>query len=451
MKTYLRLIIGLLALTVLAAACTGDDEAETTLAGFQPGETATTAAATTTMAFTDGEVPTPGEDGGELNWGGDRDVSGTGSQAIVAVLQTGRSIIYTANLVVEVDDVIAAGEQALAAVAGLGGALYGQETTTGPEARSVLTIKVPPENFAEAMRRLAGIGRLVSQTVFTDDVTERVVDLESQIATAETSVERLRALLAAATGMEDIVSLERELMQRETDLELLRGQLRTVQDQVALATIVLSLAEPYPEPAVELLGTAYFGHDGGTGCPGSVELDIKEGALLTLCYEVKNTGNTPLGDIEVRDSGMDAQPDDLIAVEGDLSAPLPPGGHLILAFETEADPDRWTEPWVQATALDENGNPLWVTEVTNLERAQVQVARDDSLPGFVDVLQGAWHGLQRLGGIIVVVGAAVLPFLWIPALAILVWWLLRRRRPQAAARTVEPPSPPVEVSADTQE
>ena len=445
MKTSLRLLIGLLALTVLAAACTGDDEGETTMPGFYPDETATTAAAaTTTMAETPGGLPATGEDGGE-SAGGDTD-----AQAIIAVLQTGRSIIYTANLTVEVDDVIAAGEQALTAVQGLGGALYGQETTSGPEARSVLTIKVPPENFAEALRRLAGIGRLVSQSVFTDDVTERVVDLDSQIATAETSVERLRALLAAATGMEDIVSLERELMQRETDLELLRGQLRTLEDQVALATIVLSLTEPYPDPAVELVGTAYRGHDDGAGCPGGVKLAIDEGESFTACYEVKNTGDTPLGDIDLYDSGLDAQLEDLILVAGDLDIPLPPGGHLIFAFETEADPDRRSDPWVQATALDPNGNPLWLTEVTNVERAELQVARDDSLPGFVDVLQGAWHALQKLGGIIVVVGAAVLPFLWIPALAIAVWWWLRRRRPATAgAPAPEPPAPPIDERVDS--
>jgi hypothetical protein len=449
MKVTLRLLIGLLALAVLAAACSGGDEAETTVAGFYPGETPTTAAVTTTMASDLAGLPATGEDGGQALGAGNSD---TDSQAIIAVLQTGRSIIYTANLTVEVDDVIAAGEQALAAVAGLGGVLYGQETTTGPEARSVLTIKVPPENFAEALRRLAGIGRLVGQSVFTDDVTERVVDLDSQISTAETSVERLRSLLAAATDMEDIVSLERELMQRETDLELLRGQLRTLEGQVALATIVLSLTEPYPEPAVDLLGTAYYGHDGGVGCPGSAELDIKEGEPLTLCYEVRNTGDTPLGDIEVYDSGMDAQTDDFIVVEGDLAAALPPSGHLILAFETEADPGRWTDPWVQATALDENGNPLWLTEVTNLEPARLQIAADDSLPGFVDVLQGAWHGLQRFGGIIVVVGAAVLPFLWIPALALLIWWLARRRRSRASgALAAQPPAPPAEVSTDTPE
>jgi len=450
MKPSLRVLIGLLAVAVLAAACTGGDDAEMTTtmpSGHWDATDTTAAAATTTMAAeTPGGLPATGEDGGEAVGGADSD---TNAQAIIAVLQTGRSIIYTASLVVEVDDVIAAGEQALAAVAGLGGALYGQETTTGPEARSLLTIKVPPENFGEALRRLAGIGQLVSQSVFTDDVTERVVDLESQITTAEASVVRLRGFLEAATDLEDIASLERELLQRETDLELLRGQLRTVEGQVALATIVLSLTEPYPDPAVELVGTAYFGHDGGAGCPGSAELDIKEGELLTLCYEVRNTGDTPLGDIEVYDSGMDAQLDDLIVVEGDLDAPLPPGGHLILAFEAEAHPDRWTEPWVQATALDENGNPLWLTENTNVEPAQLQVAEDDSLPGFMDVLKGAWHGLQKLAGVIVVVGAAVLPFLWIPALALLAWWWLRRRRPAAAGGPApEPPAPPIDEPKD---
>lgn len=448
MKRTLRVLIGLLALAVLAAACTGGDDAAVTTTWEASATTA--AAATTTMVFDAGGLPSTDSDGNLAGWPGEEG-SDTNAQAVIAVLQAGRSIIYTANLTIEVDDVIAAGEQALAAVQGLGGVLYGQETTSGAEARSVLTIKVPPANFAEAMRRLAGIGRLVSQSVFTDDVTERVVDLESQIATAETSVERLRALLAAATDMEDIVSLERELMQRETDLELLRGQLRTLEDQVALATIVLSLTEPYPKPSVDLVGTAYFGHDGGAACPGSVELEIKEGELFTLCYEVRNTGDTPLGDIEVYDSGMDAQMEDLIVVEGDLEAPLPPGGHLILAFEAEADPGRWTDPWVQATALDPNGNQLWLTEVTNLERAQLQVTPDDSLPGFVDVLKGGWHGLQKLGGIIVVVSAAVLPFLWIPVLLVVVWWLLRRRRPAAADTAApEPPAPPAE-SSDTQE
>jgi hypothetical protein len=440
MKTSFKLLMGLLVLTLLAAACSGGGDSAAVTTTW--AASATTEAATTTMVFDSDETPAAGDEGGLF---GGPDSPGTDAQAIVAVLQVGRSIIYTANLQIEVDDVIAAGEQAQAAVAGLGGVLYGQETTTGSEARSVLTIKVPPQNFGEALRRLAGIGRLVGQTVFTDDVTERVVDLESRITTAEASVVRLRTFLEAATGLEDIATLERELLQRETDLEVLRGQLRTLGDQVALATIVLVLSEPYPDPAVELVGTAYFGHDGGAGCPGSAELVLDEGELFTVCYEVKNTGDTPLGDIKVNDHGLDARTEDLMLVQGDLSVPLPPGGHLILALEAKADPNRWTDPWVEATALDPNGNPLWLTEVTNVEAAQLQVARDDSLPGFMDVLSGAWHALQTLGGIIVVVGAAVLPFLWIPVVLVVVWWLWRRRRPvTAGAPAPEPPAPPVE-------
>jgi len=84
-------------------------------------------------------------------------------------------------------------------VAAMGGVLFGQETTSGPEPRSVLTIKVLPANFAAAMERLAGLGTLVSQTVYADDVTERVVDLQSRITTAEASVERPTFPLNTAT------------------------------------------------------------------------------------------------------------------------------------------------------------------------------------------------------------------------------------------------------------
>ncbi len=70
---------------------------------------------------------------------------------------------------------------------------------------------------------------------------------------------------------------------------------------MALATIVLVLTEPFPGPAFELVHTGYLGHDGGAGCPGSEELDIDEGEAFTLCYEVVNTGDTFLGELEVRD------------------------------------------------------------------------------------------------------------------------------------------------------
>jgi len=69
---------------------------------------------------------------------------------------------------------------------------------------------------------------------------------------------------------------------------------------------------------------------------------VDESDLITICFEVANTGDTALGEIEVRDFGLDMDEDDVVVVEGDLTVPLLSGEFLILAFETEADPDQFT-------------------------------------------------------------------------------------------------------------
>ena len=433
MKTTLRLLILATVVTLVTAACTGSDDsaAERDFGGDATSETTAAAGVAEQRA----DVAEPGMTDGEAP-AADKleDVASTNAQAVLTsldVVNLGRSIIFTANLHIEVEDIVAAGAEIENAVAGLGGVLFGQETTTGEAPRSILTIKIRPEDFDEALNRLSGVGELVSQTVFADDVTDRVVDLESRITTSAVSVDRLRSLLEVAANLEDIVELERELLNRETDLEVLRGQLRTLEDAVALATIVVVLTEPapeIPEPALEMVQTAYSGHDLGAGCPGNEELTVDEGDLITICFQLTNTGDTPLGDIEVRDFGLDMDEDDVIVVEGDLTAPLLPDQQLILAFETTADPDQFTSPDVNVTALDPDGEPLRIQVEVEIEDAFLRIARDNSLPGFTDGLTAAWDAMQQVFGVVVLGAGAAIPFLWVPLAAAGVWLWQRRRK-----------------------
>lgn len=419
-----RLVPALFALALLLGACTGDDDASGTTAAFGEsyGEVTSTAAATTTTAArgrTDIDETPSGEPGTDAE-----------ETATLTAVGLGRMIIFTATIEVEVDDITAANAEVQNAISGLGGILFGQETTTGDHPRSVLTIKVPPENFDRALDRLGGIGELISQTVFADDVTERVVDIESRIGTNEASVLRLRALLETAPGIEEVVALEAELLRRETDLEVLRGQLRTLEDQVALATIVLILTEPTPdvaEPAIEIVQTVALGHDAGATCPGSDEVEIDEGEPITVCFAVTNTGDTALIEIEVRDSGLGLDSDDVIVVEGDLTVALAPGERIILAYETEADFDRFVSPSVSAVAVDEDGEPLFLDIAEDIEPVSLRVIEDTSLPGFTDSLATAWDGMQWLFGVAVIVAGAAVPFLWVPLVLAGVWWWKKRR------------------------
>lgn len=293
MRSLKRPLIILFVLALLTVACAGGDDAAMTTAGYGYDLESNSDEA----ASTDAVGSPTGEPGGETAPAGGADAGlETDAQEVLATTAAdlGRLIVYTASITIEVDDVVTAGEEAQAAIAGLGGVLFGQETTIGDQPRSVLTIKVPPQNFQEALRRLSGVGKLLGQSIYADDVTERVVDLESQITTSEASVERLRAFLANATDLETVAGLEAELLARETALEILRGRLRTLEDQVALATIVLILTEPVPdvpEPSIEVIQTGYEGHDGGARCPGADELRIDEDADYTVCITVINKGD----------------------------------------------------------------------------------------------------------------------------------------------------------------
>ena len=333
-------------------------------------------------------------------------------------VNTGRSIVFVGLMLVEVEDVRLATQQAQMAIAGLGGLVFSQHTTTEPVPRTELTFKVLPEDFAEAMRRLEALGDLKSQQISADDVTERVVDLESRIITSRASVERLRSFLENATELETVAELESQLLSRETDLERLRGQLRTVQDLVALATVSLTLVEPAPdrpEASVEFVETAYSGDDDGARCPADDDLAVDEDEPVTVCVSVENTGTVALVEIEIRDSGLGFDDDDFVTLEGSVAGPLQPGERLLGYFRTEAEVGRGPAPGFSAVAVDPDGEPLRIQVGAAFDVFEYQVAPDDSLPTFADGLQGSWGAvvtLARLG--VLAVGIAI-PFLWLAA------------------------------------
>ncbi|MYJ35755.1 MAG: DUF4349 domain-containing protein, partial [Acidimicrobiaceae bacterium] len=208
---------------VLLSACAGDDGDESAASADAPADELWQTAVTEAEPEAE-EAPAPTTTA----------ASSPDAEAGLAVptaltpADLGREIIYRAAIGVQADDVSAASNEAVAIVQGLGGIVFSQTTRTEPEPWAEIVFKVLPADFSTALERLAGVGKLVDQSISADDVTERVVDLESRISTAETSVARLRRLLEEAVDLEDVAAIERQLLDRETTLEVLRGQLRTL-------------------------------------------------------------------------------------------------------------------------------------------------------------------------------------------------------------------------------
>ena len=113
-----------------------------------------------------------------------------------------------------------------------------------------MTVKVRPQDLEDLIAGLGGLGELVGRTQQTEDVTDQLADTESRISTAQASVDRVRALLAGATNLDDVVRIENELTIRETNLEQLLASQRNVTARVQLATltVVLTPTPPAPKP-----------------------------------------------------------------------------------------------------------------------------------------------------------------------------------------------------------
>ena len=199
--------------------------------------------------------------------GGDRSLSGGGEATSepdqvgvpgvvppgVGAPADGRLLVITMDVGLEVADVAAAVDPVVALAQRHGGQLYNSDLHLADPARAggTLVFKLPPAEATPFITALGeGIGRRVSLTGSTDDVTSQLTDLAARITTARASVESVQALLAKAEDLTDVIQLEGELTNRQTVLEQLLAQQRNLQSLVALATVTVTLsAEPVEEPA----------------------------------------------------------------------------------------------------------------------------------------------------------------------------------------------------------
>ncbi len=452
----------LLALATIAGACSaqGSDDGS---AAFDSGGDAATEAPATTMIADEADAEASDDSAEDLAGGevvGERveataGAPSTGSGGAPAAIDSpeaqvapdlGRQIIRTASVTVEVDDILVAGQEANTIVAGFGGLLFDQTTSVSGSPTSTLTFRVQPGDFSEALDALAGVGVVLAQEVSATDVTERVVDLESRIITSEASVERLRAFLADATTLEAIAQVEAELLARETDLELLRGQLRTLQNQVNLATITLHLTQPVPGPAIKAETTAYAAHDGGAACPGLTELELTEGDDLTLCVEVTNTGDTHLGEFELSAHGLGVDADDFVTLDGrpvDTIVAVAPDEVVRFYAEAEAEAFRSGTVDVRARVVDDEGNDLRLGSTDAQSSADLDIDEDLTPPSFLDGLAGGWAALVALAQVAAFLAGVFLPFVWVPVLLVVGWrWWKPRRAARAEARRAARPVVP---------
>ncbi|MEM7143042.1 MAG: DUF4349 domain-containing protein [Actinomycetota bacterium] len=392
--------------------------------------------------------------------------------ALTTALFVGLDIIFTGEVILESPDVKQTTRTVIDTVFANGGAIWGQDSQSDPTPRTVLTVRVPPDDFPNVMSALTalegidGVG-IVSESVSTDDVTDVVIDLDARILAAEGALQRVQERLDAATDINRIFELEEEVANRQAELERLRGQSKTLADQIALSTITVTIIEADPDRlGADMEVVAWLGENRDDACPGVSDLQIEADGSAVLCVNISNTGEDALTDVDVTAPTFRLRKNDFSIVGDGSLDELGAGDELLVIAELDADDGfihRVDTSGGLRIDVGVTAEPVTTPDAA-LDRTDAVVIsadRDDPLPGFADSFSGGWRAMIVVLSLLMLILGAILPFVPIIVLAV---WLGRkamasnRRRAderrafveayhaseaaKAAATTPDPPPPP---------
>jgi hypothetical protein len=168
-------------------------------------------------------------------------------------LLSAQSIIYSANLTVQADNVPAAVQRATAIVTAAGGYLAAEQESSQPGQRQVssasLQLKVPVPGYLAALGRLrTELGTQTSLSQRAQDVTQQVADVTSRVGSAQAAIAQLRALLRRAGSVSGLLDVQEQINAQESDLEALQAQQRTLARATAFATVSLLVVSHHAAP-----------------------------------------------------------------------------------------------------------------------------------------------------------------------------------------------------------
>jgi hypothetical protein len=167
---------------------------------------------------------------------------------------SGKKIIYTANIVIEVDDATETIKEISDAASELGG--YVSNSTFNRDedvASGTITIRIEPEQYVKLTAKIGSLGEVLESSLTSQDVTYDYVDIESRLSNAEAQETQLLAIMDKAVIIEDILKVRTELNTVQQEIEQYKGQLRYMDNMVGYSTVTIRVTEKYvpKEPEVK--------------------------------------------------------------------------------------------------------------------------------------------------------------------------------------------------------
>ena len=160
-------------------------------------------------------------------------------------------IIKTGNLTVESENFDATDAFIRQTVSAYEGILQDQ-TIAGPMGSrwGYYVVRIPSADFDAFFYDVTGSCTVVSQSISSEDVTERYTDLDTQLTTNKKKYERLLALMDEATTLTDLYSIESEITEVEYEIDRITGILNGLDSKIAYSTVYIDVTETSAATAV---------------------------------------------------------------------------------------------------------------------------------------------------------------------------------------------------------
>ena len=108
-----------------------------------------------------------------------------------------------------------------------------------------MTIRVPAENFQSALDEIKqSAGRVISETVKGQDVTEEFIDIDAQMKAKKALEAQFMEIMKRANTVEDALDVQRQLAEVRGEIERIEGRLRFLENQSAMSTIKVRVQTP---------------------------------------------------------------------------------------------------------------------------------------------------------------------------------------------------------------
>ena len=143
---------------------------------------------------------------------------------------TERKIIYNSSLTLEVDSSQNAKAKVLAMAKEYKGYMVSSNTNS-------ITVRIPSSDLESALKRFKGVGKLISESQSSRDVTDEYFDIQLRLDNAEKARKRYTELLEQAETVEEILKIEKELERLNEKIERFKGKIKSFDKQVDYSII----------------------------------------------------------------------------------------------------------------------------------------------------------------------------------------------------------------------